>query len=278
MAIDPMQAGIALLLLTQTAMIVVLMTQDHRRRLAQDAAKRQQSEIRHAARLVLAGEITASIAHEVSQPLGAILSNADAADLLLQTQPIPVDELHRILEDIRNDDLRAHEIVCSLRKLLSNRELRMQRIDINEIVRTALMLARSDAARRGVVIETKLEDGLPDAQGDPVHLQQVVLNLLINAMDALKHVGADERRIEVLTRRHAMRSVEVSVLDSGPGLPGDQAARLFESFYTTKQDGMGLGLSIARAIVQTHGGTICAENDDGGRGARFRFTVPLAAA
>jgi len=277
MEIDPLQIGIALLLLVQTAMIVILMIQNHRRRKAQDEAQRQQSEVTHAARLVLVGEMTASITHEVNQPLSAILSNADAADLLLQADPAPVDEIRRILEDIRRDDLRAHEIIRNLRKLLSKRELRMERIDINEIVRTALALSRSDAMRRGIVIDAALGDALPTAAGDPVHLQQVMLNLIINAMDALNEVAADQRRIEIRTRRHGAKSVEVCIVDTGPGIPDGRTARVFESFYTTKHDGMGLGLSIARAIVQTHGGTIWAENNDAGRGASFKFTIPLAA-
>ncbi|HMN45614.1 MAG TPA: ATP-binding protein [Povalibacter sp.] len=275
--VDPLQIGIALLLLVQTALIVILMIQNHRRRKAQDEAQRQRSEVTHAARLVLVGEMTASIAHEVSQPLGAILSNADAADLLLQADPVPLDEIRRILEDIRRDDLRAHDIIRNLRKLLAKRELRMERIDINEIVQTALALSRSDAMRRGIVIRSALEDALPRASGDPVHLQQVMLNLIINAMDALQEVAADRRRIEVQTRRHGAKSVEVCIVDTGPGIPDGRAARVFESFYTTKHDGMGLGLSIARAIVQTHGGAIWAENNDAGHGASFRFTIPLAA-
>jgi signal transduction histidine kinase len=269
--------GIAVLLLLQTTLIAILMIQNHRHRRAQDAAQQQQLEVTHAARLVLVGEMTASIAHEVSQPLSAILSNADAAEMLLQADPVPLDEIRNILDDIRRDDLRAHEIVRNLRKLLSRRELRMERIDINEIARTALSLSRSDAMRRGIVIRTALGDGLPMASGDPVHLQQVMLNLIINAMDSLKEAPANERHIEVQTRRHGARSVEVSVVDTGSGIPGDHFSRVFDSFYTTKQDGMGLGLSIARAIVPTHGGTIWAENNRIGRGANFRFTIPVAA-
>ena len=274
---DPLQIGIALLLLVQTALIVILMIQNHRRRRAQDEAQRQQSEVTHAARLVLAGEMTASIAHEVNQPLGAILSNADAADLLLQAEPVPLDEIRRILEDIRRDDLRAHEVILRLRKLLTKRELRMERVDINEIVKTTLALAHSTAMRRGIVIHPVLDDALPSASGDPVHLQQVMLNLIINAMDALQEVPIDHRHIEVHTRRHGAKSVEISIVDSGPGIPADGTTRVFESFYTTKRDGMGLGLSIARAIVQTHGGTLWAENNDAGHGASFSFTIPLGA-
>jgi len=271
------QVGIAAMLVLQTLLIVTLMIQNHRRRRAQNEAERQQSELTHAARLVLVGEMTASIAHEVSQPLSAILSNADAAEMLLQADPPPLDEIRQILEDIRRDDMRAYEIIRNLRRLLSKGELRIEDIDINEIASSALMLARSDAVRRGIVIRLSLEAGLPRAGGDPVHLQQVMLNLLINAMDAMQDVPPGERQIEVVTRRHGAKSVEVCVVDAGPGIASAQITRVFDSFYSTKADGMGLGLSIARAIVQTHGGTIWAENNGSGRGTSFRFTIPLAA-
>ena len=270
------QIGIAALLMLQTALIVILVIQNHRRRRVQDDARRQQSEVTHAARLVLVGEMTASIAHEVSQPLSAILTNADAAELLLCAQPPPLDEIRQILEDIRRDDLRANDIVRNLRKLLSKRELQMESIDLNEIIRTALTLTRADASRRSVAIRTSLDNELPRASGDPVHLQQVVLNLILNAMDSMMEVPANERQLDVATRRHDARSVEVVVIDSGAGIENERLPKVFDSFYSTKRDGMGLGLSIARAIVQTHGGSIWVDNNTS-RGAIFRFTIPVAA-
>ena len=275
--VPAIEIGIVALLLLQTGLIVILLAQNRRQRRARDAADHQQSEVTHAARLVLVGEMTASIAHEVSQPLGAILSNADAAEMLLNADPPPLDEIRQILEDIRRDDLRAHEIVRNLRKLLVKRELQMESIDVNEVVRTTLSLARSDAMRRGIALRTTLDEGLPLAAGDPVHLQQVMLNLIINAMDAMNGEAAPDKRIDVVTRRHDMRCVEVAVIDNGCGIPLEQTTRIFDSFYSTKRDGMGLGLSIARAIVQTHGGTIWAENNRNSNGARLRFTIPLAA-
>ncbi|HKE92965.1 MAG TPA: ATP-binding protein [Povalibacter sp.] len=271
-----LQIGIVALLVLQTVLIVVLMVQNHRQRRAQDEARRQQSEVTHAARLVLVGEMTASIAHEVSQPLSAILSNADAAEMLLCAETPPLGEIRQILEDIRRDDLRANEIVRNLRRLLSKRELRLESIDLNEIVRTSLTLAGTDATRRGIVLRTSLDSSLPRACGDPVHLQQVMLNLIINAMDAMMDVPVDERELEIATRLHDGKSVEVAVIDTGGGVSTDMVPKLFDSFYSTKRDGMGLGLSIARAIVQTHGGTIWVENRSH-RGAVFKFTVPVAA-
>lgn len=273
---DVVLAGIVGLLILQTALIVVLMVQNHRQRRAQDDTRRQQSEVAHAARLVLVGEITASIAHEVNQPLSAILSNADAAEILLDATPPPLDEIRQILEDIRRDDLRAHEIVRNLRKLLTKREVQMEPVDLNEIARMVLLLTKADAARRGIVVSTTFDGDLPRVQGDPVHLQQVLLNLIVNAMDSMSEVPADDRRLEIATRRRDARSIEVSVIDSGAGVKASELARLFDSFYTTKPHGMGLGLSIARAIIQTHGGNIWAQSN-GARGAAFTFTIPMAA-
>ena len=242
----------------------------------QEESRRQQSELTHAARLVLVGEMTASIAHEVSQPLSAILSNADAAEMLLRAEPPAIDEVQQILDDIRRDDLRANGIIHNLRRLLSKRELRMESVDLNEIVRATLTLTNSDALLRGVAITTSLHSALPRAAGDPVHLQQVVLNLIINAMDAMADIPVDERELQIATRLHDAKSIEVAVLDTGIGIKSELLPKLFDSFYTTKRDGMGLGLSIARTIVQTHGGTIWIENN-ARRGAIFKFTVPLAA-
>jgi len=271
-----LQAGIVALLILQTALIVVLLIQNQRRRHVQEESRRQQSELTHAARLVLVGEMTASIAHEVSQPLSAILSNADAAEMLLRAEPPAIDEVQQILDDIRRDDLRANGIIHNLRRLLSKRELRMESVDLNEIVRATLTLTNSDALLRGVAITTSLHSALPRAAGDPVHLQQVVLNLIINAMDAMADIPVDERELQIATRLHDAKSIEVAVLDTGIGIKSELLPKLFDSFYTTKRDGMGLGLSIARTIVQTHGGTIWIENN-ARRGAIFKFTVPLAA-
>lgn len=271
-----LEVGIAALLVLQTGMIVVLLIQNHRRRRAQEDAARQQADVSHAARLVLVGEMTASIAHEVRQPLSAILSNADAAEMLLAADEPPLEEIRQILDDIRRDDLRANEIVRNLRKLLTKRELRLESVDLNEIVRLTLSMARADATQRGIVMQEALAPALPRIAADPVHLQQVLLNLIINAMDAMSSTPLDERQLELVTSLHDARSVEVAVIDSGVGISPEHVSKLFDSFFTTKQHGMGLGLSIARAIVQTHGGTIWVENKNGG-GAAFKFTIPLAA-
>jgi signal transduction histidine kinase len=261
------------LLFVQVLLLIVLII-EHRRHLRTRAnAKKQHSEITHAARLALAGEISASIVHEVTQPLSAILSNVETAETLLRKPSPDLESILEILEDVRKDDLRAHGIVRKLRILLRKRELQFEHVDINALTSSVLALILPDALRRNVVIHTALDPALPKVPADPVHLQQVLLNLIINAMDAMDDTPAAARWLEVRTERDA-EYVQVSVADNGRGIGRGRVDKLFESFFTTKPDGMGLGLSVARSIVTMHGGSIWAENSDVG-GAKFLFTVPL---
>jgi PAS domain S-box-containing protein len=236
-------------------------------------AEEANQKLAHASRLAVLGELTASIAHEINQPLGAILSNADAAELLLEADSGRLDEVRRILADIRKDDLRASEVIRRMRELLGKRPLARQPLDLNEVASGVLELVGGDAARRGVALEIELAPALPVVPGDRVHLEQVLLNLLLNGMEAMAGTPASPPRLAVRTAR-SDGGVEVAVTDSGPGIPRERLPRLFESFFTTKPDGMGLGLSIARSIVEAHGGRIWAENRADG-GATFRFTVPI---
>jgi signal transduction histidine kinase len=218
------------------------------------------------------GELTASIAHEISQPLGAILSNADAAEILLHTDPVPVEELRQILDDIRRDGLRASEVMRHMRSLLRKREMEKHALDLNRCIHDVLALVHADLERRRVSVATEF-GRLPMVHGDAVHLQQVVLNLILNGVDAMAEVAPGQRRLEVRTAHAAAGGVEVTVSDMGSGIESVQVERLFQSFYTTKKEGMGLGLAIARSIVEAHGGRIWAESRPRG-GASFRFTLP----
>lgn len=243
-----------------------------------DITDRKQAEearrsLAHAARLALVGELTASIAHEVNQPLGAILSNADAAEMLLDSSPVPLDEIRHILSDIRKDDIRASEVIRRIRTLVQKRVTESQPLNLNNEIAEVLGFVRAEASRRGIVIDTALAENLPEVRGDKIQLQQVLLNLLVNGMESMTEVvGA--RRLSVKTCLHENSTVAITVADSGIGIPPHQLPRLFQHFFSTKEDGMGLGLSIARSLVEAHGGTISAENNTSG-GATFRLVVPV---
>jgi C4-dicarboxylate-specific signal transduction histidine kinase len=264
----------ALVILLQAALIAVLIVEHRRRRHAEAAMQKQRFELNHAARLAMAGEMAASIAHEINQPLGAILSNADAADLLLDSGAARREALRAILADIRRDDLRASEVIRGLRTLLAKRETAHKRFGVNDAVRDLEPLWRADARRRGVNLGIWLESDDIAVVGDRIQIQQVLTNLVLNAMDAGAGVPAHRRSVFVSVGRVGGR-VEITVRDRGEGIAPENLPRLFESFFTTKPNGMGLGLSISRTIVEAHGGRIRAENN-ADEGALFRVDLPAA--
>jgi PAS domain S-box-containing protein len=223
-------------------------------------------------RLAVMGELTASIAHEVNQPLNAILNNADAAELLLEADSPRLDEVRRILADIRSDDLRASEVIRRTRDLLRKRPMEFEALDLNGVAAGVLQLVRNEAARRRVELASELAPDLPAVPGDRVHLEQVLLNLVLNAMEAMGDAQRPVSRITVRTARVGAE-VEVTVTDSGHGVDPSDLPKIFDSFFTTKKEGMGLGLSIARSILEGHGGRIWAENGQEG-GATFHFIIP----
>jgi C4-dicarboxylate-specific signal transduction histidine kinase len=231
-------------------------------------------ELARAARVSALGELSASIAHELGQPLTAILGNAQAGlNLLAQDSP-PLAELKEILADIVNDDERAGDIIRRMNVFLRKRELETEVVDVNELVRETVRLVSSDAAARQVQVGTDLLTGLPPVRADRVHLQQVLLNLVLNGMEAVSAVPPQNRRLLVRTAADG-GELQVAVIDTGRGIPVDLLSDIFEPFQTTKPDGMGIGLSIARSIIDAHGGRITAENGPVG-GAIVRFALPLA--
>jgi PAS domain S-box-containing protein len=238
-------------------------------------AEEAQRDLAHASRLAVVGQLTAVIAHEVTQPLAAIMSNADAATRLLDANRLDTQEFRDILVDIRDSDRRADEAIRRIRALLSKREMQRQPVDVNATAADVVHLVAGDALRRRVHVRTSFDPELPAVSADRVHLQQVLLNLIVNAMDAMEETPETAREVTVVTKSHARGGVEVEVRDRGCGIPDEQLRHVFESFFTTKKEGMGMGLSIARSIVEAHGGKIWAEPVEGG-GTTFRFVIGSA--
>lgn len=270
---------LVLLLVMQSAVLAFWFLRDRRRSQPASKPRSLRSEDTHAGRLALVGEIAGSIAHEISQPLSAILINADAAESLLNQPQPPLEEIRRMLADIRRDDLRANDVVRHLHSLLKRRELHTTMIDLNEITATALNLIQPVARKRLVTVRSTLDPSLPPIHGDAIHLEQVLLNLMMNAMDAMAAnttAGATERVLDVRTSRYDKYSAAITVTDTGPGIAAAYRPKIFDSFFSTKKEGMGLGLAIARTIVHAHGGKIWQEGTSAG-GAAFKFTIPLQA-
>ena len=222
------------------------------------------------------GQLASALAHEINQPLGAILRNAEAAELFLDNASPDLDEIRAIVADIRKDDQRAGSVIDRMRGLLKRQPLDTRALDVGELVSEVRALVRADAAARQVKLEVNVPADLPLVRGDRVHLQQVLLNLILNGMDAIDGASRDNRRISITARLAAARTVEIAVSDTGSGIPRDKVPHVFESFFTTKPSGMGMGLPISRTIIEAHGGRIWAENNNNGGGATFRFTLPLA--
>jgi PAS domain S-box-containing protein len=240
-------------------------------------AEQAHRQLAHTARLAAVGELTALVAHEINQPLCAILSNAEAAETLLSRENPPLDQIREIIVDIRNDDLRADEVIRGIRSLVGRRDIKILPTDLNKTIAHVLRLVSGDAMYRRVRITRSLDECLPMVAADQGQIEQVLLNLIVNGMDAMHATPEPERELAVTTRVSGTDQVEVAVIDHGCGIPPQRLAELFDSFFTTKPDGMGVGLSIARWIVLAHGGRIWAANG-AVSGAEFRFTLRTAAA
>lgn len=262
----------AIVFLLQAALIAWLLFERRQRRLAEQAIQKQRLELAHASRLGIVGELTGSIAHELNQPLGAILSNADAAELMLESGADRRDELRQILADIRRDDLRASEVIHRLRLLLTRHEVERQAFDLNDVASEMASLLRSEVQRRGLSLDIQTEPAAATLVGDRTQIQQVLINLLLNAMDAVADLPEARRSILVSVTVRA-GAITLAVSDRGHGIAPENLSQIFDSFFTTKPQGMGLGLSIARTLVEAHGGRLHAENRPGG-GALFRIEWP----
>ncbi len=263
----------AVVIALQAALIGGLLLERRRRRSAEQSEQKQRYELNHASRLALAGEMTASIAHEINQPLGAILSNADTAELLLESEADRREELRAIVADIRRDDLRASQVIRRLRQLLAKQELEHQRFALDEMVRDSLPLLQAEATRRRITLELDIAAVPMPMLGDRTQIQQVLINLVLNAMDSVNGLPEPRRTVQIGLARSGGQ-LQLRVRDRGKGIAEEDRPKLFDSFFSTKQQGMGLGLSISRTLVQAHGGTIRIE-DPGGEGALFVVELPV---
>jgi signal transduction histidine kinase len=269
----PISAGIAALLL-QAAIISWLLVERRRRHFAEAEAISRRREVVRLNRVTTANVLSSSITHELNQPLGAILSNTEAAQVLLKADPPDLGQIGEILSDIVRDEQRASDIILGLRNMLNNRtEADLRLVDLNDAVRAAVKIVALEMERREIVLRTLLSAETLTVRCDPIHLQQVLMNLVMNGMDAMDGEPRPHN-LTIRTRRNAEYDVvEVRISDSGKGIPESALTSIFNAFVTTKPQGTGLGLPIARTIIETYGGDIWAENRL--RGAVFSFTLPL---
>jgi len=248
-----------------------------RSRTAELEVEKQRNELTHLSRISVLGELSGSLAHELNQPLTAILFNSQAALRILERETPDLVEVREILTDISEQDRAAGEVIRRLRLLLTKGEVHPQPLDIEEVIHEALKMARGELVHLGVLMAMDVRQGLPAVQADRIQLQQVILNLVTNACDAMSSVDRARRVLTVRARLDPDGFVRVSATDGGPGIPAEVLPRVFQPFFTTKATGMGLGLAVCRSIIQAHGGQLWAENAATG-GATFSFTLPAAAA
>ena len=245
---------------------------------ARAEASELRSELAHIGRVTALGQLAAALAHELNQPLGAILRNAEAAELLLESPTPDTDELKAIMSDIRKDDSRAGAVIDKMRAMIKRSSAETRSVPVQELVRDTVVLAHAEAVQRQVILNWSVAASLPPVAADRVQISQVLLNLIINGMDAMASCPPHGRRLSIEAHPSGSATVLVTVVDSGPGIRAEMVARMFDPFFTTKPDGMGMGLPVSRSIIEAHGGRLWAEPNTDGHGLSMRFTLPNAAA
>jgi C4-dicarboxylate-specific signal transduction histidine kinase len=238
-------------------------------------ALRHRNQLARAQRVLALGQLSSALAHELNQPLGAILRNAEAGENFLRQDPPDLAEVREILADIRKDDQRAAAVIERMRALLQQRPLRLESITPRELAQQAAATLETEIRARHVTLSLEAPVDLPKVRGDRIHLQQVLINLLLNSLDALSNATEHRRHIAIQAERSKDDIVVFSVEDNGDGFDPDRLSDLFVPYYTTKADGIGLGLSISKTIIEAHGGRIHAENTPSGV-ARVWFSLPVA--
>ena len=244
------------------------------RKQAELDAQRDRAELSHLSRVALIGEMSASIAHELNQPLAGILSNAAAGQRFIDRGDVDQGEIRELLGDIIADGRRASDVIRGIRGMVKKGQVTRRSVDLNEVVMDTVHMASPDAVLRSCQVETSLDANLPPIDGDPIQLQQVLLNLVINAFDAMQDTPPSRRKVLIATQSNGDGTVRISVRDHGVGIAKEMRDRLFDPFFSTKTEGLGMGLAIVRSIIEAHGGTITSEDVDDG-GARFEFVLPV---
>ena len=261
--------------LAETTLVIFLIVQRRRKKVAEAETARTRTELRHVERSSRMGELTASLAHEINQPLGAILSSAQAALRFLQSATPDLNLFRTILQNIVQDDKRAAGVITSLRSMLKREESRREPLNMNTLLDEVLNLFHSEAIVRNVTIERDIDTSLPPVLGDKIQLQQVVLNLIMNAAEAMSESPLEHQKRRIILRTRATdHGIQVAVLDFGPGIDSTKLVNIWQPFFTTKSTGLGMGLSVSRSIIQAHGGRISAESHPDG-GAMFAFEIPI---
>jgi signal transduction histidine kinase len=266
-------AFVVAVMLVQAGLIAILLHEHRRRQLAEVQSRQRMAELAHVNRFSTAGELAASIAHEINQPLGSILTNAETAAAILKSQSPDIVELKDIVNDILHDDRRASEVIRRMRSLLKKAPFELKNLDLNDLVRDTVDFLSSLAVGRKVELVSRIAPETLPILGDRIQLQQVILNLVVNGIDAMRDTSSENRIISIRTSR-IDNFATLSVSDRGPGVAEEQLKEIFQPFYTSKAEGMGMGLSIARTIIEAHHGLIWAKNRDHG-GASFRIKLPL---
>ena len=262
-------------LLAQAVTIAVLLVQQRRQRRAEAEILRQRAELAHITRVSAMGQLTSALTHELNQPLGAILRNAEAAEIFLQRDPPNLQEVRAILADIRRDDKRAGSVIDGMRSLYQRRSVVAGSLDLRELVEKTVAITRPDAEARQIKLSVQMPAHLPPARGDRVHLQQVLLILILNGMDAMNGVPKAKRTLIIRAEETGHGNLKVAVTDHGTGIPPENAARIFEPFFTTKPTGMGMGLAVTQTIIEAHGGDLWVESN-AMEGTTFTFILPPA--
>jgi signal transduction histidine kinase len=234
------------------------------------------SELAQIGRVTALGQLASALAHELAQPLSALHVNIETAEICLGARNPNLPELRRIVQEISRSNIRVGQVIERMRALIKRRSIELQPLALDDVVHDVVSLVRSEVMSRHVALDCVLQPALPFVMGDRVHISQVLLNLVINAMDAMQSSSIDARRIAIEARRMTTGTIEVAVRDSGPGIPDERIETVFEPFFTTKSGGTGMGLTVSRTIVEAHGGRIWAERSAEGTGATFRFTLRSA--